>query len=129
LIKTYIRSAACIVALFVATAGIAQERDRHDSTQFNDHDRQVTQDWYKQHQRNAPRGLRSQDRLSSEQEARLQAGRPLDRDLRRRTYAVPSDLRRHLPPAPRDHRYVTIGGHVVLVDGRNVVRDVIHIHP
>lgn len=127
MIKTYIRSAACIVALFVATAGIAQDRDRHDSTQFNDRDRQVTQDWYKQHERNAPRGLRSQDRLSSEQEARLQAGRPLDRDLRKRTYAVPRDLRRHLPPAPRNHRYVAIGGHVVLVDGRNVVRDVISI--
>ncbi len=127
MIKTYIRSAACIVALVVATAGIAQERDNHNA-QFNDHDRQVTQDWYKQHQSNAPRGFRSQDRLSSEQEARLQAGRPLDRDLSKRSYAVPSDLRRHLPPAPRNHRYVTVGGHVVLVDGKNVVRDVIRIH-
>jgi Ni/Co efflux regulator RcnB len=126
--KTYIRAAACIAALVVATAGIAQDRDRQDHSQFNDHDRQVTQDWYKQHERNAPRGLRSQDRLSSEQESRLQTGRTLDRDLSRRTYAVPSDLRRHLPPAPRNHRYVTIGGHLVLVDGRNVVRDVIHIH-
>jgi Ni/Co efflux regulator RcnB len=127
--KTYIRSAACIVALVVATAGIAQDRSRQDHSQFNDHDRQVTQDWYKQHQNNAPRGLRSQDRLSSDLEGRLQTGRTLDRDLRTRSYAVPSDLRRHLPPAPRNHRYVTIGGHLVLVDGRNVVRDVIHIHP
>lgn len=126
--KNYIRSAACIVALVVATAGVAQDRSRQDHTQFNEHDRQVTQDWYKQHQNNAPRGLRSQDRLSSEQERRLQTGRPLDRDLQKRTYAVPSDLRRHLPAAPRNHRYVTIGGHVVLVDRRNVVRDVIHIH-
>ncbi len=127
MIKTYIRSAACIVALVVATAGIAQD-NRHDNAQFNDHDRQVTQDWVKQHQNNAPRGFRSQDRLSTEQEARLQAGRPLDRDLSKRSYAVPSDLRRHLPPAPRNHRYVTVGGHVVLVDGKNVVRDVIRIH-
>jgi Ni/Co efflux regulator RcnB len=126
--KTPIRAAGFIFALFVAAAGIAQDRNGQDHTQFNEHDRQVTQDWYKQHQNNAPRGLRSQDRLSSEQEGRLQPGRALDRDLRKRTYAVPSDLRRHLPPAPRDHRYVTIGGHVVLVDGRNVVRDVIHIH-
>lgn len=126
--KTHIRAAGLIIAFLVATAGIAQDRDRNDHTQFNDHDRQVTQDWYKQHQRNAPRGLRSQDRLSNEQEGRLQRGRKLDADLRKHSYAVPSDLRRHLPPAPRNHRYVTIGGHVVLVDGQNVISDFIRIN-
>ena len=124
--KTTIRTAACIIGFFVATAGVAQ--DWHDRTEFNDHDRQVTQDWYKQHENRAPRGLRSQDRLSSSQESRLQEGRPLDRDLRKRSYAVPSDLRRHLPPAPAHHRYVAVGGHVVLVDSGNVVRGVIHVH-
>jgi Ni/Co efflux regulator RcnB len=119
--KTTIRAAACIIGLLVATASFAQER-----TQFNDHDRQVTQDWAKQHQNT--KGLRSQDKLSSDQEARLREGQPLDRELRNRSYAVPSDLRRHLPPAPAHHRYVTIGGHVVLVDSGNVVRGVIHIH-
>lgn len=123
--KITIRSAACIVGLLVATAGIAQ--DRQDRGQFSDHDRQVTQDWYNQHHDRAPRGLRAQDRLSAEQEARIQTGRRLDRDLVRRSYSVPSDLRHHLPPAPAHHRYVTIGGHVVLVDSRNVVRDEIRI--
>jgi Ni/Co efflux regulator RcnB len=126
--KTRISTVGLIIAFLVATAGIAQTHDRQDRTQFNDHDRQVTQDWYKQHQRNAPRGLRSQDRLSAQQEARLQRGRTLDADLRKHSYAVPSDLRRHLPPAPRGHRYVSIGGHVVLVDGRNVISDFIRIN-
>jgi Ni/Co efflux regulator RcnB len=123
--KTTIRAAACIIGLFVATAGIAQDRQDRN-TQFNDHDRQVTQDWAKQHQNT--KGLRSQDRLSSDQEARLREGQPLDRELRNRSYAAPSDLRRQLPPAPAHHRYVTVGGHVVLVDSGNVVRGVIHIH-
>jgi Ni/Co efflux regulator RcnB len=123
--KTTLRAAACIIGLLVATAGIAQDRN-DNRTQFNDHDRQVTQDWYKQHQNT--RGLRDRDRLSADQESRLQEGRPLDRDLRKRSYAVPSDLRRHLPPAPAHHRYMTVGGHVVLVDSGNVVRGVIHIH-
>jgi Ni/Co efflux regulator RcnB len=126
--KTHIRAAGLIVALLIATTGIAQDRDHQDHSQFNDHDRQVTQDWYKQHQRNAPKGLRSQDRLSAEQEGRLQRGRPLDADLRKHSYAVPSDLRRHLPPPPKAHHYVTIGGHVVLVDGKNVVSDFIRIN-
>ncbi|HEV7488898.1 MAG TPA: RcnB family protein [Thermoanaerobaculia bacterium] len=126
--KTHIRAAGLIIAFIVATAGIAQDHNKQDHTQFNDHDRQVTQDWYKQHQRNAPKGLRSQDRLSAEQEARLQRGRPLDSDLRKHSYSVPTDLRRHLPPAPRGHRYVSIGGHVVLVDGKNVISDFIRIN-
>jgi Ni/Co efflux regulator RcnB len=120
--KPYIRAAACTAALFIATAGFAQSHDR-----FDDHDRQVTQDWYQQHQHQAPKGWRSQDRLSSEQEGRLQTGHRLDPDLRKRSYSVPSDLRRHLPPAPRNHHYVTIGGRLVLVDNHDVVRDVLSI--
>jgi Ni/Co efflux regulator RcnB len=127
--KTHMRAAGLIVAFIVATAGIAQDRNsRQDHSQFNDHDRQVTQEWYSQHQRNAPKGLRSQDRLSAAQEARLQRGRKLDSDLSKHSYAVPTDLRRHLPPAPRGHRYVSIGGHVVLVDASNVISDFIRIN-
>jgi Ni/Co efflux regulator RcnB len=126
--RKYIHATVCFLALFAAAAVFGQER--RDHTQFDDHDRQVTQDWYTQHQRHAPRGLREQDRLNSEEEARLQAGRPLDRDLWRHAYTAPSDLRRQLPPAPRHHSYMTIGGHVILVDTRDhSVRDVIHVHP
>lgn len=125
--KTQLRTALCAMALLIATAGMAQER--RDHTQFDDHDRQVTQDWYNQHQRHAPKGLRSEDRLSADQEAGLQPGRPLDRELRRKAYSAPSELRHRLPPVPAHHRYMTVGGHVVLVDSRdNTVRDVIHVH-
>jgi Ni/Co efflux regulator RcnB len=97
--------------------------------QFDDHSRQTTRDWYNQHQNRPPVGLRSQDRLSSEQEARLQPGKPLDPDLRQRAHPVPQDLSRQLPPPPRNHRYVAIGGHVGLVDNVNhTLRDVIHLH-
>lgn len=128
--KTRLPAAAFIIAILVATSGMAQEqRDHNQATQFNDHDRQVTQEWYNQHKSHPPTGLRSQDRLSSEQEARLQEGHKLDRDLQKRSHAVPSDLRRRLPAAPAHHSYSVIGGHVVLVDSRtHVVRGVIHIH-
>jgi Ni/Co efflux regulator RcnB len=135
-----LHAAGFAVALLIATTVSAQQHsqqtDRRDRqatteqrTQFNDHDRQVTTEWYKQHQNNAPSGFRSQDRLSAQQEARLQPGRVLPQDLRRKTHAVPSALRRQLPPAPRNHEYVVIGGHVVLVDSRtHSVRDVIRLH-
>jgi len=105
------------------------DQSRPGQPQFTDADRQTTRDWYDQHQAHPPAGLRPQDRLSPEQESRLQPGRPLDPDLRKREHAVPSDLSRRLPPPPPQHRYVAIGGHVGLIDSATqVLRDVIHLH-
>jgi Ni/Co efflux regulator RcnB len=118
-------SAALAILVLLATGASAQ--DRHDQ-QFNEHDRQVTRDWYRQHQNHAPKGMRSEDRLTPEQERRIQTGQPLDRELQRRSYSVPSDLRRRLPPAPKHHQYVVVGHHIALVDSQHVVRDVIHLH-
>jgi hypothetical protein len=98
-------------------------------TQFTDGDRQVTKDWTTQHQAHPPAGLRPQDRLTPDQESRLQPGRPLDPDLRGKVHSAPADLSRRLPAPPPSHRYVTIGGHVGLVDtASHVLRDVIHLH-
>lgn len=112
---------AFAVALFASVSAQAQEQH----SRFDDHDRQVAQDWYSQHQTHPVRGIRSQDQLSTDQEARLQEGKPLDRELRRHAYSAPSDLRRHLATPPRHHQYMVVGGHLVLVDQHNVVRDVI----
>jgi Ni/Co efflux regulator RcnB len=113
-----------VVAFLVTTGASAQEH-----SQFDDHSRQVTKDYYNQHQSHPAKGFRNQDRLSAEQEARLQPGKPLPSDLRRKAYAVPSDLRRQLPPPPPHHRYVAVGHHVALIDDTNhVLRDVIKLH-
>jgi Ni/Co efflux regulator RcnB len=119
-------AAALAILLLVTTGATAQ--DQHNQ-QFNDHDRQVTQGWYNQHQKNAPRGMRSSDRLTPAEEQRMQPGQPYDRQLQQRSHSVPTDLRRQLPPAPRNHKYVAVGQHVALVDTvNNVLRDVIHLH-
>lgn len=119
---------AAALAFTVLVVGGASAQNRHDQQQFNDHDRQVTQNWYNQHQSRPPVGMRSQDRLAPEQDGRLRAGQPYDRDLQQRSHSVPRDLGRQLPPAPRHHKYVAVGGHVALVDTVNhVVRDVIRI--
>jgi Ni/Co efflux regulator RcnB len=117
-------AAVLVVAFLVTTSALAQGH-----TQFDTHDRQVTQDWYKQHQSHPAKGLRNQDRLSAADEARLQPGKPLPSNLRRKAYTAPAALRRQLPTPPRHHRYVAVGQHVALVDDSNhVVRDVIHLH-
>jgi hypothetical protein len=119
-------AAALAILLLLTTDASAQ--DQRDQ-QFNDHDRQVTRDWYNQHQNNPPRGMRSQDRFTAEQEQRLQIGQPFDRELERHSYRTPRDLSRRLPRVPKHHKYVVVGHHVVLIDGRNhVVRDVVHLH-
>ena len=131
--------AAALTLAFLASSGAtvrAQDRqDRNNQqnrnqghTQFDEKDRQVTQDWYKQHQNNPPAGFRSQDRLSPEQERRLEPGTQLDPELRNRVRPAPADLRRRLPKPAKHHRYVAIGGHVGIIDQNYQVRDVIHLH-
>ena len=135
--KSGLCATACALALVAATASVeAQARPsnqanqaRQGSMQFNDQARQTTQDWYNQHQTRPPAGLRTQDRLSADQESRLQPGRPLDPELRKRVHPVPLDLSRQLPPPAPNHRYVAIGGHVGIVDNvSQILRDVIHLH-
>jgi Ni/Co efflux regulator RcnB len=104
--------------------GNGQHGQNHD--RFDDHDRQVSRDWYNQHRDNRPRGLRDRDRLPDRYEARLHEGYVLDPYMRSRVYAVPSDYYRNLPPAPRGYRYVFVGGHAVLIDSGYRVHDVIH---
>jgi len=138
-LRTYTSAAIIALALGGLTVrldAVSQNRDARDRpaandshAQFTDGDRQTTKDWYAQHQPHPPAGLRPQDRLSPDQESRLQPGRPLDRDLQSRTHSVPTDLSRRLTPPPANHRYVAIGGHVGLEDrSTHTLRDVIHVH-
>ncbi len=121
----YLFVAMLTIALVAATSAWADENYR----QFTDHDRQVTRDWYNQHQNHPPRGLRSEDRFNADQESRFEAGRPFDREMRHQAHSLPRDLRRELPTPPRHYTYVTVGGHVALVDSsHHILRDVIHLH-
>ena len=124
---------AALTLAFLASSGTpvhAQDRQNRNQghTQFDERDRQVTQDWYKQRQNTPPAGFGNQDRLSPEQERRLEPGTQLDPELRRRVRPAPSDLRRRLPKPAKHHRYVTIGPHVGIIDQNYRVRDVIHLH-
>jgi Ni/Co efflux regulator RcnB len=122
-LKLAIGAAAVLLALSGATA-LAQER--HEG--FNDRDQQAARDWYNQHRDRPPVGFRNEDRLSADEEASFREGVVLDRHLRRKMHSAPHDLVRQLPPPEHGHRYVVIGGHVGLIDNRNHVKAVIHLH-
>jgi len=132
--KTYsltIAATAAILALSGTTAfGQDTERNRRDraTTQFDSHDQQVARDWYNQHQDHPAAGLRSQDRLSADQESRMREGSVLDKDMRRQVHPAPPDLARRLPPPPTHHRYVAVGGHIGMIDNGYQVKAVIHLH-
>jgi Ni/Co efflux regulator RcnB len=117
--------AAAALLAFSGAIALAQERGH---TQFDDHDQQVTRDWYNQHRDHAPAGLRNEDRLSADEESRLREGAVLDKGLRRKVHAAPHELTSLLPPPARNHRYVTIGGHVGMIDNKNHVKAIIHLH-
>jgi hypothetical protein len=103
------------------------QRSRNEA-QFTTQDRQAASDWYGTHQTNPPKGFRQQDRLSSDQESRLQVGSKLDPDLQKITRTVPSDLKHKLATPAPGYRYLTVGGHVTLLDKQNQVHDIIR-HP
>jgi len=139
--------AACALALtFLAVSGriaLAQDRSQDNRGQynggqgnrpgmnnqdrghsFNDNDRQVTRDWYRQHQRSLGAGWRQRDRLSPRMQGRLRRGQRLDPQLRRQMHWLPSDLSRRYGPAPRGYRYAIIGGNIVVLDAGYNVWDV-----
>ena len=133
-IHQLLAATTAVILAVSGSAALAQDRGQRNGqnqqghTQFDEHDQQVTRDWYNQNQAHAPAGLRNQDRLSTDEESRLREGEVLDRNLRRKVHPAPPDLARRLPPPPSDHRYVAIGGHVGLIDKNYQVKGVIHLH-
>jgi hypothetical protein len=138
---------AMAVALLAATGGVAvaqghgnepnrgqarraergAQAQRRTDARFNDRDRQVAQNWYRQHQRNPPRGFRDRDRLPPQYEARIRPGYVFDPVVRQRAYPAPVELTVQFGPAPRGYRYMVIGGHIVLVDTGYRVADVFRL--
>ena len=133
--KTLANFGLVVILVLAGSAARAQRgsqnkaRDTNgQNLQFDDNARQTANDWYNQHKAHPPAGLRSQDKLSADQESRLRQGAVLDQDLRNKVHPAPSDLNRRLPPPPRGDRYVTIGGHVGWINNSYEVHDVIHLH-
>jgi Ni/Co efflux regulator RcnB len=120
----------CAMAAVLALAGCATSvhDGRRQYDRFDDHDRQVTQDWYNDHRIHEGGKFRYTDRFSAEEESQFREGTVFDDGHRRRARAAPKELTRQLPRPPRNHRYVEIAGHVVLVDQTNHVKAIIHLH-
>src|SRR5450756_2130341 len=99
--------AAAALLAFSGAIALAQDRGQRDDqrghSQFDDHDQQVTRDWYKQHREHAPAGLRNEDRLSADEESRFHEGAVLDKGLRRKVHTAPHELTTLLPPPARNH--------------------------
>jgi Ni/Co efflux regulator RcnB len=133
-IHQLLAATTAVILALAGSAAMAQDRGQRSGqnqqghTQFDEHDQQVTRDWYNQNQAHAPAGLRNQDQLSAGEESRLREGEVLDRNLRKKVHPAPPDLARRLPPPPSDHRYVAIGGHVGLIDKNYQIKGVIHLH-
>jgi Ni/Co efflux regulator RcnB len=128
--KTHRFLAATAVAILALTGSVALAQDRGNPqghTPFDDHDQQVTRDWYNQNQAHPPAGLRSRDRLTADEQSRLHEGAVLDKGMRKKMHSAPPDLSRRLTPPPSDHRYVVIGGHVGLIDNKFQVKAVIRL--
>lgn len=92
---------------------------------FGDRDRVTLREWYRTH--NDASEFRGDQRWEYRLEQRLQVGTTLDADLQGWVRPLPADLAVRLSPLPRGDRYVVLGHqHVVVLDQRNVIREVYH---
>jgi hypothetical protein len=93
-------------------------RDVFHFDQFNDHDRQVIQDWNRDHP-DALKGILGGFGVridNGDLDRRLQIGVVVDSDLQNRVRPAPQELMSRLSVPPRDWRYVIIGDRLCLVD-------------
>jgi hypothetical protein len=103
-------------------------RDVFHFENFDEHDRQVIQDWNRDHP-DFVRGLLGTFGVRIDEgdlDRRLQVGAVVDQDLRDHARPAPEDLVSRLSPAPRDWRYVIIGDRLCLVDRDWRVRESFH---
>ena len=131
--KTRIWIIACMITLFAISGSwvLAHKRGQNtqnppEHTKFDNHDQQILRDWYREHSNKAPLGLREMDMLNPERESQLRQGEILPRVLQGREHPIPRVLSRQLHPPPPNSRYVSIGGHLVQIDKKHRVQDIIH---
>ena len=141
--KTRWLMAGCAVVLLAMTSGVAvaqghgraqrgkpQNRGQAKKAEraaFAERDRQIANNYYVHNRQQLPPGLRDQDRLPPDRDQRLQPGYVIDRNDRPRLYPAPAPLVRTFSPPPQGYRYVTFGGHIILVDDGYRVADVIRL--
>ena len=106
-------------------------RDGHDRDRrmdqhrhFDDRDRQILRDWYRDHASDME--PRDQDNRwnNEEMERDLQVDRTLDPGMRRWSRPVPEQLSERLGPLPQHWRYVMLGYNVCIVDDNWTIHDV-----
>jgi hypothetical protein len=138
--KTRWLMAAAAVALLTITSdpAVAQGRGRGNdrqnrgqekkaARQFAAHDRQVAEQWSREHRAAPPRGFRRADRLPPAYATRIVPGYVFDAYARQRSYPAPVEMVRAFSPPPPGYRYMVIGGNLVLVDVGYRVQDVIRL--
>lgn len=91
---------------------------------FGDTDRRVVNDYYvRDYDRHGhcPPGLAKKHNgcMPPGQAKKWHKGYPLPREVV--YYPLPHDLLVRLPPPPRDHRYVQVGGDVLMVSGQSSI--------
>ena len=100
------------------------DRDHHDHDRFDDRDREVARDWYRDHH-DAFR--HNEGRYwHRDWEPRIHEGFVLTPDMRAAIRPAPRDLYGRFAQPPPGYRYVIIGDHVCLIDRGYRIHDVLH---
>jgi len=103
------------------------EDDRRGDYTFSDHDRVILRGCLSDNYSNLPPGLAKRDRLPPGLEKQLQRNGSLPPGLQKRVRPLPESCEVQLPRLPREWERVILGGRIILLDGRETIRDIFEI--
>ncbi len=105
-----------------------EKKAERAADRFDDHDRQLADNWYYHSRSDLPPGLRDRDRLPPGIEGRFARGYVIEPRYRTVIYPAPPLLVRVLAPPPPGCRYVFFGGRLVLLDPGFRMLDVLQLN-
>ena len=94
---------------------------------FSGQDREVIEDYIREHGTGLPPGLAKKDRLTPGLERQLRRNGQLPPGLQKRLSPFPRALEAQLGRLPRGHRRVFLGKRALILTAANVIMDIFHV--
>ena len=107
--------------------GDRREADRGGNYSFSAHDRVILRDCMGDNYSNLPPGLAKRGSLPPGLERQLQRNGTLPPGLQKRIQPLPEECEVQLPRLPREWERVILGSQIILLDGKQTIRDILEI--
>lgn len=104
-----------------------RDDDRDNDHGFSDHDRGILQECLADNSSGLPPGLAKRDSLPPGLQKHLQRNGTLPPGLQKRVQPLPESCEVQLPRLPAQWERVILGGQIILLDGKQTIRDILEV--